>query len=295
MKIKILTATYNNGHLLENLYSSLINQSDKDFDWIIIDDGSVDNTKKLVSNFLSDKIIKIKYYYQENKGKSSAINSGLNFINKTDFVVIVDADEQLKNTAIKTIKNYVERYHDNEVGIIHFNRMNRTDNTIIANKLFKNDLNFDYFEWKNNGFIADGYIGYFGRSINDKRFPTFEGEKYIGPSVLMMKVLLEYQMITAKEVIGITEYQDGGITKQGRKLRLKNPRGGIYYCLQLQNEKCSKIIQFKYSVLGYAYSYFGKIQLSDFYKQVNTKYHFNQLGKIPGFLLSLFWKKQYKL
>lgn len=293
MKIKILTATFNNGKLLISLYKSLINQSDLDFEWIIVDDGSTDDTNSIVTEFINKEIIKINYIFQINGGKSKAINNGLLQIDGDDFVLIVDADEELSQNAVSKVKEYVEKYKNDNVGVIHFNRFSKNTNKIISNNDLDEDKYFDYYQWKNENFFADGYIGYFGSRIKEENFPIFESEKYVGPSVLIMKVIKKYLMITAMEAIGSTEYQIGGITSQGRKLRLKNPKGSIYYCLQLQNKRCRRAVRYKYSILGYAYSYYTGLSLNQFYKSIDLKEKLNPILTFPGFLLSVFWKYKY--
>ena len=66
MQLSILTPTYNRGNLLERIYESLIKNSSYDlsFEWLIMDDGSTDNTKEIVNNFVKEKKINIKYFYQ---------------------------------------------------------------------------------------------------------------------------------------------------------------------------------------------------------------------------------------
>ena len=73
--ITVYTATYNRAYVLENLYNSLLRQSNQSFEWLIIDDGSQDNTHKLVSKWIKDDKIKITYKFQQNKGKMEALNS----------------------------------------------------------------------------------------------------------------------------------------------------------------------------------------------------------------------------
>ncbi|MDU5748274.1 MAG: glycosyltransferase family A protein, partial [Haemophilus parainfluenzae] len=66
MLVTIFTPTYNRGYLLTRLYNSLLEQTDINFEWIIVDDGSTDSTKEIVSSFIEDKRIKVIYEYQNN-------------------------------------------------------------------------------------------------------------------------------------------------------------------------------------------------------------------------------------
>ena len=105
MKISILTATYNRGEMLKRLYKSIKENAQKDvkIEWIIIDDGSTDKTKEIVNNFTEEKNLEIKYEYQQNSGKMSAINKGVE-IATGDLIMDCDSDDYLENNAISKIK-----------------------------------------------------------------------------------------------------------------------------------------------------------------------------------------------
>ena len=89
MKISILTPTYNRANLLTNLYNSLVKNLNYglEIEWLIMDDGSTDNTQSVVENFIKQNKIDIKYFKQENQGKMVAIN---NLVEKTTGELIVD-------------------------------------------------------------------------------------------------------------------------------------------------------------------------------------------------------------
>ena len=74
--ITIFTPTYNRGYTLERLYESLCRQTRKDFEWVVVDDGSTDNTKQMVDRWRRTNRFPIRYIYQENRGKPSAHNLG---------------------------------------------------------------------------------------------------------------------------------------------------------------------------------------------------------------------------
>ena len=110
MKISVLTPTYNRANLLENLYKSLIENSNYgvEIEWLIMDDGSTDNTKEVVDNFTKQNKIDIKYFYQNNQGKMVAIN---NLVGQAtgDLIVDCDSDDYFANDAFKIIKQAYEK------------------------------------------------------------------------------------------------------------------------------------------------------------------------------------------
>lgn len=77
MYLTIFTPTYNRAYILKNLYDSLCEQTSKDFEWLIVDDGSSDNTEDLIRSFINEGRILIRYFKQANAGKHIAINNGI--------------------------------------------------------------------------------------------------------------------------------------------------------------------------------------------------------------------------
>lgn len=97
MKITVFTPTYNRGYCLERLFKSLLNQTFTDFEWLIIDDGSIDNTEELVKDFQeSCKDFPIIYKKTENGGKHRAINRGMSLVNG-EMILFMDSDDWLRN------------------------------------------------------------------------------------------------------------------------------------------------------------------------------------------------------
>ncbi|HFK3157182.1 TPA: glycosyltransferase family 2 protein, partial [Citrobacter sedlakii] len=102
--ISVLTPTYNRAYTLTRLYTSLINQSAKSFEWVVIDDGSIDDTEKLIKEFQKQNLIRIFYFYQTNTGKSQAINAGVQLC-EGSHILIVDSDDILTYDAISCVED----------------------------------------------------------------------------------------------------------------------------------------------------------------------------------------------
>ena len=100
--ITIFTPTYNRAALLPRLYNSLLAQNHKDFEWIVVDDGSSDGTKKLIQTYINDAQLSIQYHKQENAGKHVAINTGVKLATRPYFF-IVDSDDFLPASSIKDV------------------------------------------------------------------------------------------------------------------------------------------------------------------------------------------------
>ena len=92
--ITVLTPTFNRASLLPRLYKSLCKQTYRDFEWLVIDDGSSDHTKEILDQFVKENKISIRYYYKTNGGKHTAINLGLD-VAKGEIFFIADSDDVL--------------------------------------------------------------------------------------------------------------------------------------------------------------------------------------------------------
>lgn len=229
MKISVLTPTYNRGELLKNLYNSLVQNSKYkvDIEWLIMDDGSKDNTKEIVEKFRNDKKIEIKYYYQENQGKMKAINS---LIRETtgDLIIECDSDDYFTPNAFETIKNNYDKYNSRkDVYALCFLKYNQNGNN-MGNPLNKQETTmFDlYFKEGETGekalvFISDIRKKYKHELENNERFVT-EARMY-------HKMDLKYKMVCINEPIMICEYQNDGYSKNIKKQFKENPFGYYEY------------------------------------------------------------------
>lgn len=102
--ITVFTPTYNRKNDLKNLYQSLIDQSYKEFIWVLMDDGSSDGTRDMVQNWINDGIIKIKYGYQLNHGRFAAFNNAQSLF-EGDLMCIVDSDDRMLPDGLMKLHN----------------------------------------------------------------------------------------------------------------------------------------------------------------------------------------------
>ena len=107
--ITILTPTYNRKKYLKKAYDSLIIQTDKNFEWLIIDDGSNDETKEYINSLKQEKKVNIRYYYKDNGGKHTALNLGTKEA-EGELILILDSDDYLDKNAVENINKYWKKY-----------------------------------------------------------------------------------------------------------------------------------------------------------------------------------------
>ena len=140
MKISVLTPTYNRGELLKKLYNSLLQNLDEniEIEWLIMDDGSIDNTKNIVAEFRKENRMEIKYNYQENQGKMIAINKLVEQATG-NLIIDCDSDDYFTDNAFEIIKSEYEKYKNmKDIYGLCFLKYDQNGNNIGNN--FKKDI-----------------------------------------------------------------------------------------------------------------------------------------------------------
>lgn len=291
--ITIFTPTYNRGEELLNLYSSLIKQSRMDFEWLVIDDGSTDNTEEIVKSLIEKVPFKITYVYKENGGKHTAINMALEMV-KTPLLATVDNDDYLAEDALEIIAEDFFSCKD-ETELCEFIYLRKyKDNAVIGEKFPVEGIVDPIENILNNRVKGDK----FGVMITEKfikyRFPVFNGEKFMGESVLSLQVYKDkYKVKLSNKAIYVCEYRADGLTAAGRKLRISNPLGGMEYAnanLKIKNMKLKYKI--KNVLLFVCYGLFAQKHLSDIFKEINCP-GLGVLLFLPGAILYQYWKRKF--
>ncbi len=115
IKISVLTPSYNRADKLKVLYQSLCNQTYTNFEWILIADGSTDETDDVVKSFIEEKKISIKYKWKQNGGKPSAHNEGI-LLADSELTIICDDDDYFVDKALSTVCQYWKKYKNKKTG-----------------------------------------------------------------------------------------------------------------------------------------------------------------------------------
>lgn len=235
MIITVLTPTYNRGYIIEKLYESLLNQTNKKMEWIVVDDGSIDNTKQIFQKILAEKKIDIKYIEKENGGKHTAINEGVKLA-RGKIVIIVDSDDYLVENAIERIRHEGKKILDNqEFSGISFRRIRISDKKIIGNNLLKDvflDTNsVDYrYKYKVTGDLAECFKL---EVLKEFKFPIYIGEKFVPEALVWNRIAKKYKMrFFNNEGIYMCDYLPDGYSQQFNKLRKMNPQAYKNYYLE---------------------------------------------------------------
>ena len=228
--VTVFTPTYNRAYILGDLYHSLQRQTCMDFEWLIVDDGSADDTKALVASWQGEENpFPIRYIYQENGGKCRAINRGLKEADGRLFFT-VDSDDYLTDDAIeKVIRWGGELPADGHFCGYVGNR--GITPTQTPNRLFPGG----YLDGTalNRYDQVDGERAFvFYTEIHRKYlYPEFPGEKFLTEAVTWDLMAHDgYKMRFYNDIIWIWEYKDDGLTRAGYRVFLENPQGtGLFF------------------------------------------------------------------
>ena len=230
MKLSILTATYNREKYLKRLYKSILeNQNEMEIEWIIVDDGSTDDTKKLITMFEYEQKVDIKYMYQENSGKMSAINKAMELVTG-DLIVDCDSDDFFYDNAFNEIlKNAHLLLNDDEIYALCFLKKDTKGN--ISGKEFENEyLKTTMFDLYFKQEIDGEKILVFDAKIRKKYKHELEkNESFITESRMYHKMDEKYKIICINKILEIGDYIDDGYTKNINKIFLESPKGYYKY------------------------------------------------------------------
>lgn len=233
--ITIFTPTYNRAYILENLYKSLCKQNYKDFEWVIVDDGSKDNTEELVAEFIAQHKINITYHKQQNQGKHIAINKGVELA-KGELFFIVDSDDILPKDSLEiVIEKYQSIKDDETIAGLSGRRGYISGGYIGTNKSYDDVImtSLDFrFKKKIAGDMAEVYKT---KVIRQYPFPQFEGERFCPEALVWKRIDQQYKMLWFSDIIYKGEYIPDGLTANIFKVRKNSPKAScLYYAEEAQ-------------------------------------------------------------
>lgn len=280
----ILTPTYNRAHLLERLYKNLCEQEYQNFEWLIIDDGSTDNTKEVVENYKREGKLNIQYFYKKNGGKHTAINLGLQKA-KSDIFFLLDSDDFLEKTATKIVADKWEIIGKNNqlsgiVGLSKFlNKEVRTD-------AFPEDdwvVSFTdiYFKYK---ILGDKPVAFKTSVLKKFPFPEKEGVKFVFEAVSWHEMAKYYNVLAVNDLLQYKEYVDDGITRNTyKKDYLKGLAFSFYNLVKNRTYPFSKYPH--HFIWNYIHLAINSL--------LSEESYFNQLSLIDKILYLIFYPRAY--
>lgn len=227
--LTVFTPTYNRAHTLPRTYESLCKQDNKNFIWLIVDDGSTDKTKELIQDWQrKDNGFEIEYIHKENGGMHTAHNLAYESIH-TELNVCIDSDDCLAAGAVKKIYlKWQEIKSQNYAGIIGLD--SDLKGNIIGKEFPDNLKETTLSGYYSSGGKGDKKLVYRTEVINKySPYPVFEGEKYVALAYKYRLIDQDYKLAVLNEVLCNVEYQDDGSSATMWKQYVRNPNGFAFW------------------------------------------------------------------
>lgn len=251
--ISIITPTYNRAYILGTLYESLKQQTSGEFEWIIVDDGSIDETEQLVQEWVDEeKLFELSYYKKVNGGKHRALNFGIPKA-KSKFVFIVDSDDKLTADAVACANAWISTIEEDKTIAGVAGLRGYPDGKRIGDY----PKNREYIDVKNshrNRYHLDGDKAEIYRKdlLLQFPFPEFDNEKFIGEGAVWNAIAKAgYKVRWYNKIIYVGNYLQDGLTNHVNELRKKN------FCGYTYNTKLNyQVLAFPYNLMAVA-TYMG--------------------------------------
>lgn len=227
--ITVFTPTYNRAKFLPRAYESLCKQTFKDFEWVIVDDGSKDDTKDVVNSqfIIHNSKFPIRYFYQENGGKHRAINRGVREA-QGELFFILDSDDWLPEDALDLVAEQYESIRDNSsfAGVVGIDAF--SDGRLVAHGGTFDVLECTEIEFRNHYHVSGDMKEVFRTSVlREIPFPEFDGEKFCPEDLIWHRIAKKYKFRYFNKEIYIVEYQATGLSSKLRKLRMDSPIASV--------------------------------------------------------------------
>ena len=222
--LTIFTPAYNRAYTLHLGYEALLRQTCQDFEWLIIDDGSTDNTRSLVEGWIAENKIPIRYHYQENQGMHGAHNTAYRLIN-TELNTCIDSDDYMPDDAVEKIVNFWKQYGSDKIaGIVGLDA--DFAGNLIGTPFKENNSPIRLSRFYNQGGKGDKKLVYRTDIINRyPEYPIFKGEKYVSLGYKYELIEQDYPMLSLNGVLVNVEYRPDGSSMNMFRQYIKNPQG----------------------------------------------------------------------
>lgn len=292
--LAVITPTYNRGHLLSIAYKSLERQTNKDFVWYVIDDGSHDNTEQVMQDIVNNAPFKVVYRKKENGGKHSALNFAYQLINE-ELSLILDSDDELVENAVEIIlQDYPSIKNDDSICGLGYLRIDKSNHQVIGSPYTADEIVDTFTNQRINlNTFGDKFEIFKTDILKQYPFPEFDGENFVSEATIWCKMSLEYKMKFINKGIYICDYQTEGLSAGVHKRLFNNPKGASACYLSMSSKQVKLKYRIKYTVAYTVYSFAAKIKAKEQFKNVSSKIIYI-LTFIPSWFIYLRKKRRYK-
>lgn len=271
MMITVLTPTFNRGGL-QSLWDSLQKQTVKDFEWLVVDDGSTDGTKNLITKLQEKSDFPIRYIYKSNGGKHTALNVGIQTI-RSELTFIVDSDDCVTDDAVESILKIHKKYRsqNNICGYAFLRAF--PDGKVNGKKFDVNEKIGSYIDVRVNGNDtgADKAEVFKTHCLKEFPFPEYPNEKFLGEDLVWVRMARKYEMVHINKAIYVGNYLEDGLTNNRRKHNIASPVG----CMHRAEEFMESDLKTRYRIKGglqyIVYGRFAGVKICDLIRKSRHK------------------------
>ena len=291
MTVTVLTPTFNREGVLQSLWDSLQKQTVKDFEWLVVDDGSTDGTKNLITQLQENSDFPIRYIYKSNGGKHTALNVGIQTI-CSELTFIVDSDDCVTDDAVESILKIHPKYRSQN-NICGYAFLRAFPVGKVNGKKFDVDEKIgSYIDVRVNGDDtgADKAEVFKTHCLKEFPFPEYPNEKFLGEDLVWVRMARKYQMVHINKAIYIGNYLEDGLTNNRRKHNIASPIG----CMHRAEEFMESDLKTRYRIKGglqyIVYGRFAGVKICDLIRK--SRHKILATVCIPGgLLLYARWNK----
>ncbi len=236
--LTVFTATYNRAPLLGRLYSSLVRQEMRDFEWLIVDDGSTDGTREKAVAWRKEGKVNVRYIFQPHGGKHRALNRALDEAHG-EYLFIVDSDDWLADDALTAVKDNLPKIENREDIIsLQFRTMNPSGR-VIGSQLSGKQYESDFLSLRERDGISGDMAEIFKVSLFREhfRFPEIEGEDFMPEAIVWNRMAKDYRILLINKPIYYVEYQSDGLSAKIVEKRHGSPEGATMYYRELSGNR----------------------------------------------------------
>lgn len=209
---------------MPKLYESLLVQNNKDFEWLVVDDGSTDDTEILIQKYIKENKIHVRYYRQKNQGKHIAINWALNLA-EGEYLITVDSDDYISSNCINICNSLAEKidHKPNFAGFtfIRFSDKKPYDPAKYGNKEWTKP---NSYQWEFRGEMTFIYKTNIAKQYP---FPIYKNEKFCLETVHHISIQKKYSILFTDNILAHGDYLKDGLSQNMYKKILENPQYGM--------------------------------------------------------------------
>lgn len=288
--LTIFTPAYNRAHTIGRTYESLCRQTCQDFEWLIVDDGSSDQTQELVEGWIKENKITIRYIYQKNQGMHGAHNTAYRNIH-TELNTCIDSDDYMPDNAVEKIISFWNKYgSDKYAGLVGLDCVE--PGKIIGTKFSKNMKETTLTDFYAQGGQGDKKLVYRTDIITKyPEYPLFEGERYVNLGYKYQLIDQDYKLLTLNEPLVIVEYQQEGSSANMFKQYWNNPKGFAF--VRKMDMLYAPSMKRKFEACIHYVSHSIRSKNPQFLNK-SPKPLLTFLAILPGILLYYYTKRQVK-